>query len=1037
MAGKDNRRSPVGGALGLLARRVGNFVSEVSETIATPEGVRDALERLRIRRRAGLPSDIDERAEQEVRELGELPQVRAAQTLGRVQIAFCRAVHSDDRELWIPTLEHVDAPWEQADAERKPENDALSRDPLAMLARATRALVARDPETTHDHLRRSRGIKGVPHADRHELLMWSHALAARAHHMLGDRDRALRELAKCKGHLDADWSMPEFRVCISKLAVDWLLAAGATADAQSWIEELFVRHEDSPGPSTLDDFTWVNRLQLSLRTSAARGDAEGANSVARELHDPGLPEGARAPVRWSQLRSAMTLQGEAGRSFLAVPGLVPERGDSTDADSPAIARLTALAQIRSLEAGDDKASADQLRKAAIAQLCARFESTPPELRASSLHELAFVALWLESTDEKLLQLVRAALDPEHPIAELSLLDSLHRSTNASEDEHRVDDCIAKTLRSAHHVIGPDEVSPLRNGGLRQSILASRHHLILARRRLAAGLPDRAQAHIVEALTHDPNMRAGREVLAAIVQGNAGQRIEDLLRSAIELMSAAPTQLAGREFSVFREAVPRLTSERERLIRPLTIAVMGEFSSGKSTFVNALVGREVAPMGVLPTTCTINRFRNGRSGARAHRRDGWISLLGDDDVKPYLDGLDEVAANDLRFVDIDVDCPELGDMVLVDTPGLNALDGFHESVAREFLNESDAIIWVFSATRAGAGSEAEFLRELDAEDRKVLGVLNKIDTLDAEERRELTTFLNERLGSALVDIVPVSAKAALDHATTEPRSSRTDPLASLRTALDSHFRDRSPQLKLELSVRRTRLVLADVSQQLERQAQQLEEDSKTRARDHLSVEPAELAEVFDELGRQLHDELLDLADHLTREAMGLGLVESGSGLTFSAREQLDEVDISYLETSLAAAALECAETVRAAISRRGPQLSALADCFDRQFTTWARGYADSLSSSRASTGLLLAGGHRARDGERSLRDGFRADLAPLARAWQREFMALQPIVNTQMTHELRKHTHAPRAEALRIREVWIPKLDALSRGLARIAEHIQT
>ena len=49
--------------------------------------------------------------------------------------------------------------------------------------------------------------------------------------------------------------------------------------------------------------------------------------------------------------------------------------------------------------------------------------------------------------------------------------------------------------------------------------------------------------------------------------------------------------------------------------------------------------------------------------------------------------------------------------IVDTPGLNALDAFHEEVARGFIDEADAIVWVFSATRGGAASELGMLQEL--------------------------------------------------------------------------------------------------------------------------------------------------------------------------------------------------------------------------------------------------------------------------------------------------------------------------------------
>src|SRR4029079_13690386 len=52
----------------------------------------------------------------------------------------------------------------------------------------------------------------------------------------------------------------------------------------------------------------------------------------------------------------------------------------------------------------------------------------------------------------------------------------------------------------------------------------------------------------------------------------------------------------------RGAIEALAVERER---PLRVAVVGEFNAGKSTFLNALLGEDVAPTGVLPTTATLH------------------------------------------------------------------------------------------------------------------------------------------------------------------------------------------------------------------------------------------------------------------------------------------------------------------------------------------------------------------------------------------------------------------------------------------------
>ena len=86
---------------------------------------------------------------------------------------------------------------------------------------------------------------------------------------------------------------------------------------------------------------------------------------------------------------------------------------------------------------------------------------------------------------------------------------------------------------------------------------------------------------------------------------------------------------------------------------MKVAIVGRRNVGKSTFVNALLGEPVAPMGVLPTTSTINVFRRGPTGgARVHYRDGRISTLAPDEGQKFLHALDDTEASRIRHVEIE-------------------------------------------------------------------------------------------------------------------------------------------------------------------------------------------------------------------------------------------------------------------------------------------------------------------------------------------------------------------------------------------------
>ena len=51
-------------------------------------------------------------------------------------------------------------------------------------------------------------------------------------------------------------------------------------------------------------------------------------------------------------------------------------------------------------------------------------------------------------------------------------------------------------------------------------------------------------------------------------------------------------------------LPKLDEER------LSVVVLGEFNHGKSTFLNALLGEDLLPVGATPTTGTLCQIRHG-------------------------------------------------------------------------------------------------------------------------------------------------------------------------------------------------------------------------------------------------------------------------------------------------------------------------------------------------------------------------------------------------------------------------------------------
>jgi GTP-binding protein EngB required for normal cell division/tetratricopeptide (TPR) repeat protein len=231
---------------------------------------------------------------------------------------------------------------------------------------------------------------------------------------------------------------------------------------------------------------------------------------------------------------------------------------------------------------------------------------------------------------------------------------------------------------------------------------------------------------------------------------------------------------------------------EALDRPLLVAVMGEFNAGKSSFVNALSGDEVAPTGVTPTTATVNVLRYGAApAARVIRHDGGARDLPVADVTSLLAHLGDEEARAVRLVEIFLPVEALRRVEIVDTPGLNSIRPEHERVARDFLQEADAIVWVFAIGQAAKATEREALAFAHGAGKRVLGVLNKVDRADAAEIDAVTRHVADSLGALIETIIPLSATRAL----AARRAGTPDPaFAALMTALDERFFAQAVALK---------------------------------------------------------------------------------------------------------------------------------------------------------------------------------------------------------------------------------------------------
>lgn len=174
---------------------------------------------------------------------------------------------------------------------------------------------------------------------------------------------------------------------------------------------------------------------------------------------------------------------------------------------------------------------------------------------------------------------------------------------------------------------------------------------------------------------------------------------------------------------------------------LMVVVIGEFNAGKSSFVNAIIGEQVLPMGITPTTDMIEVVK----------------------YAPTPTAVPEQKSDALRiWGHPNVTFPGV---VVVDTPGTGSVFQKHEQVAKDFLHRSDLVIFVISAKRAFAETERLYLELAKNYGKKIIVVVNQVDLLDDRERSEVKNFVQRQLDELLgikPPIFMVSAKKALIH-----------------------------------------------------------------------------------------------------------------------------------------------------------------------------------------------------------------------------------------------------------------------------------
>jgi small GTP-binding protein len=261
-----------------------------------------------------------------------------------------------------------------------------------------------------------------------------------------------------------------------------------------------------------------------------------------------------------------------------------------------------------------------------------------------------------------------------------------------------------------------------------------------------------------------------------------------------------------------EDVELLQDAAERLRTLFLLVIVGEFNSGKSALINALLGATVMPEGVTPTTSAIHLLTWGSDPSETVDPGGIVRHL--------------------------FPSPLLREVNLVDTPGTNAILREHETLSQRFVPRADLVIFVTSADRPFTESERQFMEEIRNWGKKIVIVLNKVDLLTSpDERAQVEAFVRTNAGRLLglePEMFAISARQARQAQTTSDPDERNRLQESSqfgafeRFVIDSLDEEERVRLKIlnplgvaDRIAGRYRAVAAERLQVLERDAQTIE------------------------------------------------------------------------------------------------------------------------------------------------------------------------------------------------------------------------
>jgi ribosome biogenesis GTPase A len=283
---------------------------------------------------------------------------------------------------------------------------------------------------------------------------------------------------------------------------------------------------------------------------------------------------------------------------------------------------------------------------------------------------------------------------------------------------------------------------------------------------------------------------------------------ELADGLLTLMHLAESRKDTARAEQLRALAARLAEDRFQL------AVVGQFSRGKSSLMNAILGAPWLPTGALPMTSIITTVTYGSAPRATIRRKGGLVPIDAplSDLPRYV-AQASTEREELQVATADIELPaeilRLG-FAFVDTPGVGSAITANTETTLGFLPDADAVIFVTSFDSPLTESEVAFLGSVRDEVARTFVVLNKRDLIEGLEAAEVERFVRARLSEVGIDDPQLFALSATEGLAAK-RASDTDALqesglARLEAELVDYLtNEKSQEFLLRMSERVARFI----------------------------------------------------------------------------------------------------------------------------------------------------------------------------------------------------------------------------------------